>query len=171
AEVVGVVGDVRGANLAEDAEPGIYFAHAQRSLRSMSLVLRTSSDPTALIPAIRREVQALDADLPVFNARTLEQVFGEAVSQPRFYMLLLSIFGGAALLLSAIGIFGVMSYAVVQGTREIGIRIALGAAPRSVLRMVIGRAMTLTLGGVAVGLVGAAVGTRLLSALLFGVSP
>jgi putative ABC transport system permease protein len=171
AEVVGVVGDVRGSNLAEDAEPGLYFAHAQRSLRPMSLVLRTGSDPMALVPAIRREVQAVDADLPIFDARTLERVLGEAVSQPRFYMLLLSIFGGAALVLSAIGIFGVMSYAVVQRAREIGIRLALGAPPAAVLRTVVGGALALTMAGVAAGLVGAVLGTRLLSALLFGVAP
>jgi putative ABC transport system permease protein len=171
AEVVGIVGDVRGSDLTEEVGPGLYFPHSQQNGRQMSLVLRTGSDPMALVPAIRREVQALDADLPIFNPRTLEQALGEAVSQPRFYMLLLSIFGGTALVLSAIGIFGVMSYSVVQRTREIGIRIALGAAPRTVLRMVVGGALALALGGVAIGLVGAAAGSRLLSALLFGVSP
>ncbi|HEX6070107.1 MAG TPA: ABC transporter permease [Longimicrobiaceae bacterium] len=171
AEVVGIVGDVRGSDLTEDVAPGLYFAHAQQSWRPMSLVLRTRSDPMALLPAVRREVQALDAALPIFNARTLEQALGEAVSQPRFYMLLLSIFGATALALSAIGIFGVMSYSVVQRTREIGIRIALGAAPEAVLRMVVGGAVALALGGVAIGLMAAAAGTRILSALLFEVSP
>lgn len=171
AEVVGIVGDVRGSDLTEEVEPGLYFAYSQRAGRQMSLVLRTGSDPTTLIPAIRREVQALDSDLPIFNARTLEQAVGEAVSQPRFYMLLLSIFGATALGLSAIGIFGVMSYSVAQRTREIGIRIALGAAPRTVLRMVVGGALALALSGVAIGMVGASAGTRLLSALLFGVRP
>ena len=171
AEVVGIVGDVRGSDLTEEIEPGLYFLHSQQNGRQMSLVLRTGTDPMALVSALRGEVQALDADLPVFNVRTLEQALGEAVSQPRFYMLLLSIFGATALVLSAIGIFGVMSYSVVQRTREIGIRMALGAAPGVVLRMVVGGAVTLALGGVAIGLAGAAAGTQLLSALLFGVSP
>jgi putative ABC transport system permease protein len=171
AEVVGIVGDVRGSNLAEEADPGVYFPHSQLDSRQMSLVLRTGSDPEALVAAVRREVQTLDADLPIFNVRTLEQALGEAVSQPRFYMFLLSIFGATALVLSAIGIFGVMSYSVVQRTREIGIRIALGAAPGAVLRMVVGGALALAVGGVAIGLVGAAASSRLLSALLFGVSP
>jgi putative ABC transport system permease protein len=171
AEVVGIVGDVRGSDLAEEIEPGVYFAHSQFNGRQMSLVVRTGADPAALVAAVRREVQALDADLPIFNVRTLEEALGQAVSQPRFYMLLLSIFGATALVLSAIGIFGVMSYSVVQRTREIGIRIALGAAPGTVLRMVVGGALALAIGGVAIGLVGAAASTRLLSALLFGVSP
>jgi putative ABC transport system permease protein len=137
----------------------------------MSLVLRTGTDPMRLVPAVRREVQALDPDLPIFNARTMEQVVGESVSQPRFYMLLLSIFAATALALAAIGIFGVMSYTVAQRTREIGIRMALGAAPRNVLGMMVGGAVVLALGGVLMGLLGAMAGTRLLAALLFGVGP
>jgi predicted permease len=170
-EVVGIVGDVRDSDLTQQVQPGIYLPHTQRPSRQMSLVLRTGTDPMRLVPAVRREVQGLDPDLPIFNARTLEQMVGESVSQPRFYMLLLAIFAATALALSAVGIFGVMSYMVAQRTREIGIRMALGAAPRAVLRMVVGGAVVLALLGVGLGLVGALAGSRLLAALLFGVSP
>lgn len=149
----------------------MYFSALQETGRQMSLVLRTTADPAAIVPAVRREIATLDPNLPLFNVRSLEAALGAAVARPRFYMLMLSIFAAAALVLCAVGIFGVMSFTVVQRTREIGVRIALGAAPQSVVRMVVGGALGLALAGVAIGLLTAAAGARLLSSLLFGVGP
>src|SRR5690606_6435133 len=145
----------------------IYVSQTQQPQRQMTLVVQTSGDPEAFIPLVRRELQALDPNLPLFNTRTIEDVVDTAVSQPRFYMLLLTLFAGAALALSAVGIFGVMSYVVTQRTREIGIRMALGAAPGRVLNSVVGGAIGLALAGVAIGIAGALFGGRLLSALLY----
>ncbi|HEV2130004.1 MAG TPA: ABC transporter permease, partial [Longimicrobiaceae bacterium] len=170
-EVVGIVGDVRNEGLSQDPPPMLYLSNDQTATRMASLVVRSHGEPRELMAAVRREVAAMDPNLPLFNIRTLEETLGEAISQPRFYMLLLSIFAGSALVLAAIGIFGVMSYAVVQRTREIGIRMALGADPRSVLRMVVGRALGLAALGVLLGLLGSLAGTRILSGLLFGVAP
>jgi putative ABC transport system permease protein len=169
-EVVGIVADVRQLGPGEDFLPELYLPYAQAPESEMSIVVRAAGDPLALAGAIRAEVRALDPNLPVTALRTLDQVLSSAVAQPRFYVLLLGIFAAVALVLAAIGIFGVMSYAVVQRTREIGIRIALGAAPGAVLQMVIRRALLLAAGGVVVGLGGSLVVTRVLESLLYGVS-
>jgi predicted permease len=169
-EVVGVVGDVRQFGVGEDPEPAMFFPQAQAPEGSMGVVLRTAVAPLSVAGAVRREVKALDPDLPVNDLQPLEQLTAESVSQPRFYMLLLSIFAGVALALAAIGIFGVISYGVAQRTREIGVRVALGADPASVLRIVVGGALGLAGLGVGIGLLGALAGTRVLSGLLFGVT-
>jgi len=169
-EVVGVVGDVRQFGVGEDPEPAMYFPQAQAPEGSMGVVLRTAVAPLSVAGAVRREVKALDPDLPVNDLQPLEQLTAESVSQPRFYMLLLSIFAGVALALAAIGIFGVISYGVAQRTREIGVRVALGADPASVLRIVVGGALGLAGLGVGIGVLGALAGTRVLSGLLFGVT-
>jgi predicted permease len=168
-EVVGVVGDVKQSGLDAEPQPAIYVPQAQAPAGSMNVVVSTPLPPAAVAGAIKGEVRALDPNLPIDDLRPLRQVVAESVSQPRFYMLLLSIFAGVALTLTAIGIFGVISYAVTQRRREIGIRMALGADSASVLRLVVGGALVLAGIGVGVGLVGAAVGTRVLSGLLFGV--
>jgi putative ABC transport system permease protein len=169
-EVVGIVGDVRQLGLADDFLPEIYLPHAQAPEAQMSVVVRTAGDPLTLAGAIRAEVRSLDPNLPVGTMTTLDHVVSRSVAQPRFYLLLLGIFAAVSLTLTAVGIFGVMSYAVVQRTREIGIRMALGAAPGAVLRMVIGGALALAVGGMALGLGGALVLTRVLESLVFGVS-
>jgi putative ABC transport system permease protein len=169
-EIVGVVGDVRQFGLGEDFVPEIYFPHAQVPYPSMTVTIRAEADPLALVGGIRSELAALDPDLPISNVRTLEQVLATSVAEPRFYMLLLTAFAGAALLLAAIGIFGVTSYFVAQRTGEIGIRLALGAAPKSVLMLVIGQGLGLIAAGVALGILGAVGTTRLLDSLLYGVS-
>jgi putative ABC transport system permease protein len=169
-EVVGIVGDVRQLGLDEDFPPEIYLPARQVAMGSLEMVVRTTGDPLALAAAVRREVAALDPNVPVEQVRTMEEIVSQSVSQPRFYMLLLGTFAAVALVLAAVGIFGVMSYAVVQRTREIGIRMALGADPARVLREVVAGGVGLAGVGVAVGTVLALAVTRVLSSLLFGIT-
>ncbi len=168
--VVGVVGDVKQAALDAETRPEMFWPYYQMGLTFATIVVRTTSEPEAMTAAVRSELQAIDKDLPVYKIKTMDQIVSESVSSRRLNMLLLGTFGGLALALAAVGLYGVMSYSVTQRTREIGIRMALGANSRDVMRLVVGQGVTLTLIGVAVGL-GAAVGlTRLMSSLLFGVS-
>jgi len=145
-------------------------ATPQRPRLSMSLLVRTSTEPAGLTAAIRREILNIDKDQAVTEVATLEQVVGESIEQPRLTMFLLSIFGLVALTLAAIGIYGVMAYAVAQRTRELGIRMALGAQTLDVLKLVVRNGMTLAVIGVAIGLGGAWALTRLLVSLLFEVT-
>src|SRR5262245_29226572 len=137
----------------------------------MSLVVRATNDPRSLAGAIQREVQSLDRDIPVSLIKTLDQYLGVAVSQPKFNALLLGLFAGLALLLTAIGLYGVMSYSVIQRTQEIGIRLALGAQTGAVLRMLLRQGLRLTALGLALGLAAAYALTRYVQTLLFGVQP
>jgi putative ABC transport system permease protein len=170
-EVVGIVGDVRERSLSQKAPPTIYLPYAQLPFSSMNVLLRSAVPPRTLVPAVEAAVHGLDPELPVAGMRTLEEVVGRSVSEPRFYTILLGIFAVVALLLSALGIFGVLSFAVVQRHREIGIRVALGAHPADVLRMVLGRALGLVALGVSVGLFGALALSRTVRSLLFNLSP
>jgi predicted permease len=170
--IVGVVGDVKDTPNDLQAKPAFYWDDWQFLGQSRQvLVVRSSADPSSLVSAVRREVLALDKDLPLSDVRTLNDVTSMAVSGARFTLLLVGLFGGLALLLAAVGLYGVMSYAVTQRTQEIGIRMALGAQTRDVIRLVLERGMTLTLLGVAIGLAGAFALTRLMAGLLFGVTP
>jgi putative ABC transport system permease protein len=137
----------------------------------MSIVARTAVPPLTLAEEVTQAVHELDANLPVANVRTVTDVVAESIAQPRFYMLLLAAFAAVALVLAAIGIFGVMSYTVSQRTREIGIRMALGAQGGSVVSMVVRQAMFLAIGGLALGLVAAAALSRTMATLLFELSP
>ena len=137
----------------------------------MSLVVRTASDPLSLVAAVKNQIQTIDKDLPIDEAKTMQQLLAESVSGRRFNMLLLSVFALVALVLALVGIYGVMSYTVTQRTHEIGIRVAIGAQSRDVFRMVIGQGMILAMIGVAFGLVGAFALTRLMTSMLFGVEP
>ena len=169
-EIVGVVADVRSEEPGREAAPEIYASFTQDPFAGMSYVVRTSAEPEGLVPAVREAVRAVDRAQPVAEVRTMEQLVGESFAQPRFNSLLLGLFACMALLLAAAGIYGVMSYAVTQRTHEIGIRIALGAQHKDVLRLVVGRGMALALAGVGLGLVAAFALTRVLSSLLYGVT-
>jgi putative ABC transport system permease protein len=169
-EIIGVVGDARYDKLEGELRPMVYWTHPQLTYSSMTLILRTSIDPEGLTAGARRKILAIDKDQPVSDVRTMESWLAESVARNRFGTLLLGAFAGLALLLAAIGIYGVMSHSVVQRQSEIGVRMALGAEARDVLRLVIGQGLLLVLGGVALGLLGALALTRLLSSLLYGVS-
>jgi putative ABC transport system permease protein len=168
--VVGVVKDMR-LRLGLKPMAQVYLPYSQSpAFGPRDLVLRTKSDPESLAPMVRREVWAIDKDQPVSNIRSMEGLLADSIERPRFNMLLLAIFSLIALVLAAIGIYGVMSYTVTQSTREIGIRMALGAQAGDVLKLVVGRGLLLTMIGVALGLAGAVALTRLMGTLLYGVT-
>jgi predicted permease len=170
-EIIGVVGNVRQFGLREDPYPAVYLGWGTFPLNDMSFLIRSNSDPAQLAAAIRDRVHAVDPTMAIYNIQTMEQAVSESVAQPRFYTMLLSGFAGLALLLAALGIYGVVSYSVSQRTRELGIRIALGATEERVIRLVIGQGMTLTVAGVGIGLIGAYWLVHLLATLLYGVTP
>ena len=150
--------------------PFIYTPVAQEPQSGMTLMVRTAGDPAALIGAVRNEMRALNKDVPLFSVQTMTERIGSQLAADRMIAVLLSVFGGAALLLAAIGIYGVIGYAVAQRTREIGIRIALGAEQRDIVRLIVGQGMVLIVIGAGIGLALALAATRLLKSLLFGVS-
>ncbi len=167
--VVGIVGDVLHERLNGAAYPQIYIPFEQSPMRSMVLVARTSGDPLATVPAVRRAISGLDPGLPLADVSTMEDRKAVSLARPRVNATVLGGFALAALVLAAVGIYGVVAYGVVQRTRELGIRMALGAGDWTLLRMVIRQGMMPVLGGMGVGLVGALAGGRLLRGLLFGV--
>src|SRR5256885_2615105 len=170
-EIVGVVGDTKTGSLTGEGGAQIYVPHAQDSQWNfMGLVIRTAGDPAAFAITLRREVQALDKDQPIYNVRTMDDVVANSLGTRRGSMQLFAVFACAALFLAALGIYGVMAYSVTQRTQEIGIRMALGAQKSDVLGLVVRQGMTLTVIGVAVGIVGAFALTRLIASLLFGVA-
>ena len=170
-EIVGIVGDAKHFGLDSQVKPEIYIPYYSDPWPFMTVVVRSKSDLAALSAAIRSEVWAVDKDIPIPDIRTMDQLLSTSVSRPRFNMLLLGIFAAIALVLSAVGVYGVMSYSVVQRTHEIGIRMALGAAKSDVLRLVVGQGMRLLLIGIGLGLAAALVLTRVLTTMLFGVEP
>jgi putative ABC transport system permease protein len=168
--IIGVVRAVRHQRVQEDTRKSVYLPHLQIPVGGLSLVARTSSDPHEFVAAIRREVAQLDSDLPVSEVATMEEVVAESIWQPRLYAMLFAVFGGGALVLALIGIYGVMAFLVQTRTHEIGVRMALGATARDVFTLIVGRGMKLTAIGVLIGVAGAAALTRLMHSLLFNTS-
>ena len=168
--IVGVVKDVSQYALDKKPPMQIYVPHAQFPTGFSTVVVKTENEPTAMMAAVRREIQAVDRDQAVFNVTTLEQLMGDSIRIRRFFMILLLVFAGLALTLAAVGIYGVMSYVASQRTHEIGIRMALGAQAKDVLKLIIGNGMILALIGVGIGLAGAFALTRLMAGVLFDVS-
>jgi len=168
--IVGIVDDVRQFGLDRPPEPEMYLPYDQTPVGPMTVVARTSASPDVVFAAARAAVRELDPDLPLFELSTLERRFEDSAARPRLYMSLLAAFAGVAVFLAAIGLYGVLSYAVRLETREIGIRLALGATRPNVARTVVGSSLKVTIIGAALGLAGALAVSRLLQALLFGVS-
>jgi putative ABC transport system permease protein len=169
-EIVGIVGDVKHNGLDQETQPQTYMSFAQEPDRGMTLVLRSDADPATLSAGIRSEVLNIDKNQPISSIRPLSEILADSVAQQRFSMLLLGVFAAIALILAAVGLYGVMSYSVTQRTHEIGVRMALGASSRDVLRLVVGQGIALALIGVGIGLMAAFALTRLMESLLFGVT-
>jgi ABC-type antimicrobial peptide transport system permease subunit len=170
ADVVGVVEHIRPEELRREGRPTIYFPYRFLSYSELTLTLRTVADPLGLAAPLQREVAALDPDLPLVAVRPLEGYVGDALAPTRFTLTLIGVFAGIATLLALVGLYGVISYAVTQRSREIGVRLAFGARQSTIFRLIVGQSLRLALGGVALGLAGALALTRLLSGLLFGVT-
>jgi predicted permease len=171
-EIIGIVRDIHEMTLAEPPVPTLYMPYAQRPQEDGAFfVLRTIQTPLASLPDVRSALRGVDADLPLAEIRTMEQVLSTSLADWRFHAILLGAFGGLALFISTIGIYGVISYSVAQRTHEMGVRMALGAARGDVVKLVVGQGLRLALAGIAIGLVGAWALTRFLASLLFGVKP
>jgi putative ABC transport system permease protein len=171
AEVVGVVEDVRYGGLHDEPGPALYLADLQATWPEATFLLRTAGDPLALAAAVRREVRAVDPDLPVFDVKTMRERVADATSRDRFGAALLSAFAALALVLAAMGIHAVIAYSVARRTRELGVRQALGASPGALVRLVVGQGAALAAVGIVAGMAAALALTRVLSGLLYEVEP
>ena len=168
--IVGVVGNVKDTPSARQSIPAFYFSLAQQQFMDVALAIRTANDPAQVVEAVRREVAVLDKDLPLTQVQTLDEIASAAVAGPRLTLLLVAVFAALAIVLASVGIYGVMAYAISQRVQEIGIRMALGAGRRDVLRMILMQGARLALAGLVAGLAAALALTRLLASLLYGVS-
>jgi putative ABC transport system permease protein len=171
--IVGVVGDVRYQGLSEPTIPEMYFAYDQAlwPQHTMTVLVRTARSPTDVIATVRREVTSLDPNLPIYDVRTMDQWIANSLAAPRFNVVLLGTFAGLALILASVGIYGVVAYSVTQRTRELGLRMAIGAQQRDVVAMVLRESLIVVAVGMAVGVTAALLATRALSGLLFGIGP
>jgi predicted permease len=170
-EIVGIVADIRQAGLTEEPKPGLYLSSAQQPPESAILMIRTETDPLALVNTVRKQILSLDYDQPVAKVASMNEVMDASEGPLRVMMILLGIFAGAATVIAVIGLYGVISYSVVQRTKEIGIRRALGAQRGNILALVVGHGLRLALGGLLVGICCAFAFARLLQGLLFHISP
>ena len=171
AEVVGIVGDVKHYGLDREPRAELFMPAWQQSLNGMAFVVRTASDPNGFIDVVRKQILAVDAEQPIFDASAMVDVVAQSVFLPRISMVLLLVFAATALLLAGVGIYGVVSYTVTERTRELGVRMALGADAASTLRLVLMRSMTLVGVGTLAGLIASFAMTRVLGGLLYNVSP
>jgi len=168
-EIIGVVGDIRQAAIDEPAKPTIYLDNMQNSRVRVNLVVRTPGEPLAMTRRVEDAIWSLDREQTITSVFTFDDVMSEAVARPRLLTVLLGLFGALGLLLGSLGIYGVLAYLVSQRQREIGVRIALGAQSRDVLRLVVGRGLVLAVAGVVIGIVGAFALTRFMQGVLYGV--
>jgi len=169
-EIIGVSGVVRQMGPGEEAKPNVYWPMPELVYSRMTVLIRTSNDPLALVPAARRELRKIDPELPMASIASMDQLLSDSLSRSRFVMFVLGVFAGIALLLTAVGIYGVIAYSVAQRTHEIGVRMALGAQRSNVLGLVLAQGTRLTLSGITIGIVAALGLTRLMGSLLYGVS-
>ena len=168
-EIIGITANVRSLELKEEAPPEFYFTIKQSPFEQMSMVIRSTVEPGSLAPSLRQAVAEVNKSVPVSDIKTMEHIVSESVTQPRFNLFLLGLFSGIALLLSAAGIYGVTAYTVTQRTQELGIRLALGAQMRDILKMILGQGMIVIGIGLVIGLAAAFALTRLMRSLLFGI--
>jgi putative ABC transport system permease protein len=169
-EIIGVVGDVHETSLEREPNPAVYWPHPREAYQFMNLVVRTPVEPAHIAATLQKEIRALDPDQPVADVRTLDAVVAKSIARPRFNTLLLTIFAGVALVLASVGLYGVMNYSATQRTHEVGIRMALGATRRDIMRLVVGNGMMLTLAGILIGVLASWGLTRVMASLLFGVT-
>ena len=169
--IVGVVGDVRSRGLERETEAQIYMPHGQYGPGDLAITVRSTPGAQPLLSVIREEVRAMDANLPLYQVETVAEALQRHVAPTRFYMILVGLFAGLAAVLAAVGLYGVVAYSVSRRTREIGLRVALGARRDGIVRLVVGQGMRPALLGLAVGLGAALAGGRVMEALLFGVQP
>ncbi|MEP6706297.1 MAG: ABC transporter permease [Pyrinomonadaceae bacterium] len=169
-EIVGVVADVKNRNLSSEWRPGFFVPQDQIPFNQVTVLIKTDNDPHSLITAAQNEVTSMDREVPIYNVKTMEDYLAASVAAPRFNTTLLGIFASVALVLTIVGLYGVMSYSVAQRTNEIGIRMALGAQTRDVLRLIVSQGFKLVILGLAIGLLGAFALTRVMASLLFGVT-
>ena len=168
--IVGIAGSASQLSLREESQPEIYVPYLQNTTPNFSLVVRTTSDPKTITGAIRREVWTADKDLPASNMKLMDELISNSTAQPRFYVILLTVFAALALILAAVGVYGVMAYSVTLRTRDIGIRMALGAQPMDIFKHIVGQALMLAGIGLGAGLILAVASMRVMSSLLFGIS-